>query len=75
MKAPESGHCLGVYEFEDALFPVRPFDVAWTRVFVLEQLEQEFPKVSRGALSRFPFHWNAIWAYLRLASFLFQLME
>lgn len=75
MQPPEPRDGLGVDQLEDAFLAIRPFDVAGTGILVLQQLQQELPKVGGRALSRFPLHGNAIGADFGLASFLFQLLQ
>lgn len=45
MFPPQFGHSFGIDQFEDALFPLHPLDVAGTGVFILQQLQQELPQV------------------------------
>ena len=45
--APQSRHGLGVDEFEDSLRSVGPLDEAGTVLVILQQLQQELPKVGR----------------------------
>lgn len=43
--APQLGHGLRVNQLEDALLPLGPLYVSGTGVFVLEEVQQELPKV------------------------------
>lgn len=50
MKAPKPRNGLGVHQFENTLFPIRPLNVPRTVVPVLQQFQQEFPQVCRRTL-------------------------
>lgn len=45
MFSPQSGHSLGVDQFEDTLFSLHPLDVAGTGGFILQQVQQKLPQV------------------------------
>ena len=45
MFAPQSGHSLGVDQFEDALLSLHPLDISGAGVLILQQLQQELPEI------------------------------
>ena len=45
--APQPRNGLRVDQLENATPPIRPFDISRTRLFVLQQLQQELPQVRR----------------------------
>lgn len=59
VEAPEPRDGLAVDKLEDTAFPIRPLDVARAVLAVLQQLEEEFPKICGRALAGLAFDGGA----------------